>query len=70
MNINSKPTALPIIVAATACVNSIPTKLAENTLIASPIPRFPGVMAITMDKLLMDAMNNAFVNSISIPRTL
>lgn len=70
MNIISKPIARPIIVAATACVSSIPTKLAENTLIASPIPKFPGVMAITMDKLLIDAINNAFMNSISIPRTL
>ena len=61
MNITIRFTALSKIAAAIACVSGIPIKFAEKTLIASPIPRFPGVIATIIERFVIAAMNNACV---------
>ena len=67
MKIIAKFTALSNIVAAIASVNGIPIMFAVNIFIASPIPKFPGVIAIIIDKFEIAAMNNAFASVICIP---
>lgn len=62
------PTARLKIVAAIASVKEMPIIAAENTKIASPIPRFPGVIAIKIDRLPIDEMNNALKKLISMPK--
>ena len=59
MKIIKRLIALPRMVAATASVNPIPIIAAENILIASPIPRLPGVMDTRIAMLPIDAINNA-----------
>ena len=70
MNTKIKLTALSNIVVATASVNPIPIIFAEKTFIASPIPRFPGVIATKIDKPQIEARNKAFKKSISIHQVL
>ena len=60
-------TTLINIVAAIASVKGIPIMFAEKTFIASPIPRFPGVIATRIAKFEMADMNRAFVIPMSIP---
>ena len=59
IKITARFIALNKIVAAIASVNGIPIKFAENMLIASPTPKFPGVIATSIDSEPTDAINNA-----------
>ena len=67
MKIIAKFTALRRIVAAIASVIGIPIKFAVNTFIASPIPKFPGVIATIIERLEIAEINNAAGKEIEIP---
>ena len=70
MKITRRLTTLNKIVAAIASVNPTPIIWAEKTFIASPTPRFPGVIAKRIASEPIEAINNALKNPISIPNTL
>ena len=67
MKIIAKFTALSSIVVAIASVNGIPTIFAVKTFIASPIPKFPGVIAMIIERLEIAEMNKAAGIEIVIP---
>ena len=67
MKIIARFTALNRIVAAIASVIGIPIRFAVKTFIASPIPKFPGVIAMIIERLEIAEMNKAAGIEIVIP---
>ena len=70
INITIKLIARLRIVTAIACVKLIPTNLAEKIFIASPIPKFAGVIVTISPIDPIEAMNRDFKNPISFPKIL
>ena len=68
MKRTTKDIALPSNAAERDSTGVIPIVEAENTVIASDMPRFPGVIPIRIARFAIDERNSAEANEISIPK--